>query len=153
MEVQLQDLFTSVGKYFSYCLWEFPRVQLVLLPLVLSLPAPPQEEPGSGISPNSYQAAAVQLHCSQHPTWYLPGVKPLVKERHHRWHWHGGESPFQGETAPIPVLLWRFAAGALVFIPCSAHTAGELLAPCAMHSASIGDFCSCAKKTCFQEAL
>lgn len=39
------------------------------------------------------------------------------------------------------------------FTPCSAHAASELLMLCAMHTASAGDFCSCAEKTCFQEAL
>lgn len=39
------------------------------------------------------------------------------------------------------------------FTPCSAHAASELLMLCAVHTASVGDFCSCAEKTCFQEAL
>lgn len=87
MEILLQDLFTPVGKYFSYYQWEFPWLQLVLLPLMLSLGpskkslglAPLQTPTRQLLTavrpPSPFLPWAAQPHCSQHPTWYISGLQ------------------------------------------------------------------------------
>lgn len=87
VEILLQDLFTPVGKYFSYYQWEFLWVQLVLLPLILSLSPSkkslalaPLQSPTRQLlvavgPPSPSLPRAAQPHCSQHPTCHISGLK------------------------------------------------------------------------------
>lgn len=105
----LQNIFLVVSGNLSGCIW-----CLYICPV----PGPLTGDPDSGNSnlqpPTGQLLTAVSLPSflpwADNPSalCFPQGTEAAWFKGHHcrcHWHWHSGESPYQGETTPVPVLL------------------------------------------------